>query len=63
MIYCFDIDGTICTTNCQYEDAQPFTEVIEKINNDPTFHGILVQLPLPKHIDSKSIINSSLSGF
>ena len=33
-------------------------QVIEKINNDPTFHGILVQLPLPKHIDSKSIINS-----
>ena len=33
-------------------------QVIEKINNDPTFHGVLVQLPLPKHIDSKSIINS-----
>ena len=33
-------------------------ELIEKINNDPNFHGILVQLPLPKHIDSKSIINS-----
>ena len=33
-------------------------ELIEKINNDPKFHGILVQLPLPKHIDSKSVINS-----
>ena len=33
-------------------------ELIEKINNDPNFHGILVQLPLPKHIDSKSVINS-----
>ena len=33
-------------------------ELIEKINNDPNFHGILVQLPLPKHIDSKSINNS-----
>ena len=33
-------------------------ELIEKINKDPNFHGILVQLPLPKHIDSKSVINS-----
>ena len=33
-------------------------QLIKKINNDPKFHGILVQLPLPKHIDSKSIINS-----
>ena len=33
-------------------------QVIEKINNDSSFHGILVQLPLPNHIDSKSIINS-----
>ena len=33
-------------------------ELIEKINSDPNFHGILVQLPLPKHIDSKSVINS-----
>ena len=35
-------------------------QVIEKINNDPSFHGILVQLPLPNHIDSNSIINSIL---
>tara|TARA_S200000501_G_C20785314_1_gene726902 strand:- start:448 stop:1329 length:882 start_codon:yes stop_codon:yes gene_type:complete len=33
-------------------------KVIEKINNDSSFHGILVQLPLPKHIDSNSIINA-----
>ena len=33
-------------------------QVIEKINNDSSFHGILVQLPLPNHIDSNSIINS-----
>ena len=33
-------------------------QLIKKINNDPKFHGILVQLPLPKHIDSKSVINS-----
>ena len=29
---------------------------IEKLNNDPKVFGILVQLPLPKHIDEKKII-------
>ena len=32
MRYCFDIDGTICTTDCHYEDAKPYKEVIEWIN-------------------------------
>ncbi len=27
--------------------------LIDKYNNDPSIHGILVQLPLPKHIDDK----------
>lgn len=31
---------------------------IEYLNNDPKVHGILVQLPLPKHINAKSIINA-----
>ena len=26
-------------------------EVIEQYNQDPLFHGILVQLPLPNHIN------------
>jgi ribonucleotide monophosphatase NagD (HAD superfamily) len=30
--YCFDIDGTICTTDCKYKDAEPFHEVIDYIN-------------------------------
>ena len=29
--------------------------LIEKLNNDPTVHGILVQLPLPKHINEDKI--------
>ncbi|UBM05980.1 bifunctional methylenetetrahydrofolate dehydrogenase/methenyltetrahydrofolate cyclohydrolase [Enterococcus mundtii] len=29
---------------------------IEKYNNDPRFHGILVQLPLPKHIDEEKVL-------
>ncbi|MEM9470408.1 MAG: bifunctional methylenetetrahydrofolate dehydrogenase/methenyltetrahydrofolate cyclohydrolase FolD [Pseudomonadota bacterium] len=32
--------------------------VVEDLNNDPTIHGILVQLPLPDHIDENKVINS-----
>jgi methylenetetrahydrofolate dehydrogenase (NADP+)/methenyltetrahydrofolate cyclohydrolase len=32
--------------------------LIEKKNADPKVHGILVQLPLPKHIDSKAILDA-----
>ncbi len=32
--------------------------LIDQLNNDPDVHGILVQLPLPKHIDEESVINS-----
>jgi methylenetetrahydrofolate dehydrogenase (NADP+)/methenyltetrahydrofolate cyclohydrolase len=34
--------------------------VIEKANADGRIHGILVQLPLPKHIDSKVILDAVL---
>lgn len=30
--------------------------ILDKLNNDETVHGILVQLPLPKHIDESTII-------
>ena len=33
-------------------------ELIDKLNNDKSINGILVQLPLPKHINEKSIINA-----
>jgi len=32
--------------------------LIDKYNNDPEIHGILVQLPLPKHIDEKKVLNA-----
>ena len=32
--------------------------VIDQLNNDPEIHGILCQLPLPKHLDEDLIINS-----
>jgi len=30
--------------------------LIEKLNNDPRIHGILVQLPLPKHINETKVL-------
>lgn len=33
-------------------------ELIDKLNKDKTVNGILCQLPLPKHIDEKKIIDS-----
>ena len=32
--------------------------LIEKLNGDPFVHGILVQLPLPEHIDEQLVIDS-----
>ena len=32
--------------------------LIDELNNDPAVHGILVQLPLPKHLDEDLVINS-----
>lgn len=32
--------------------------VIEELNNDPDIDGILVQLPLPKHISDEKVINA-----
>ena len=37
---------------------QDLLSLIDKLNNDPDVHGILVQLPLPGHIDEETVINS-----
>ena len=34
--------------------------LVATLNNDPSIHGILVQLPLPKHLNSEPIIQSIL---
>ena len=31
---------------------------VESLNNDPSIHGILVQLPLPAHIDAQKVIEA-----
>jgi methylenetetrahydrofolate dehydrogenase (NADP+)/methenyltetrahydrofolate cyclohydrolase len=33
-------------------------ELVERLNHDPTVHGILVQLPLPPQIDSRKVIEA-----
>ena len=43
-------------------------ERIDSLNQDPSIHGILVQLPLPKHIDAQKVIeaispNKDVDGF
>jgi len=42
---------------CQDTESELLTR-IDDLNNDPNVHGILVQLPLPKHIDSHKVIEA-----
>lgn len=47
------------------QDTQPddiseedLLALVHKYNDDPSIHGILVQLPLPKHINDKKVLNA-----
>ena len=33
-------------------------KTVQKLNDDPGVHGILVQLPLPKHVDENKVLNA-----
>jgi len=51
----------IASFGYDYPDTVTQEELLAKIselNSDPDVHGILVQLPLPKHIDENAILNS-----
>ena len=39
-------------------DRETLLALIDDLNNDPAVHGILVQLPLPGHLDEFEVINS-----
>jgi methylenetetrahydrofolate dehydrogenase (NADP+)/methenyltetrahydrofolate cyclohydrolase len=39
-------------------DQEALLKLIEDLNNDSTVHGILVQLPLPKQIDERKVIDT-----
>ncbi len=45
----------------KYEASMSEAELLARVdalNNDPSIHGILVQLPLPAHIDANKVIES-----
>jgi methylenetetrahydrofolate dehydrogenase (NADP+)/methenyltetrahydrofolate cyclohydrolase len=49
----------------EIQDTQPvdlseeaLLKLVDKYNNDDSIHGILVQLPLPKHVDDKKVLNA-----
>lgn len=49
----------IRSLDCRHPESMPQAELlslISRLNADPTVHGILVQLPLPAHIDQKAVI-------
>ncbi|OHV85888.1 bifunctional methylenetetrahydrofolate dehydrogenase/methenyltetrahydrofolate cyclohydrolase FolD [Ensifer sp. LCM 4579] len=50
------VQHTLPTETTQEELAA----LVGELNADPSIHGILVQLPLPKHLHSESIIQSIL---
>ncbi|WP_397473176.1 bifunctional methylenetetrahydrofolate dehydrogenase/methenyltetrahydrofolate cyclohydrolase FolD [Pusillimonas sp.] len=37
---------------------QRLLDVVQQLNDDPSIHGILVQLPLPGHLDSAQVIEA-----
>ncbi len=52
--------GIYSDTTVLPEDAseEQLLKKVAELNNDPKFHGILVQLPLPKHIDADKVLNA-----
>ena len=39
-------------------DRETLLGIIDQLNKDPKVHGILCQLPLPKHLDEDEVINA-----
>jgi methylenetetrahydrofolate dehydrogenase (NADP+)/methenyltetrahydrofolate cyclohydrolase len=37
-------------------DQAELLAIVDRLNADPAVHGILVQMPLPKHIDSEAVL-------
>ncbi|MBN8482099.1 MAG: bifunctional methylenetetrahydrofolate dehydrogenase/methenyltetrahydrofolate cyclohydrolase FolD [Xanthomonadales bacterium] len=47
----FDFDLPSATTDAE------LAALVDRLNADPRVHGILVQLPLPPHVDANALIN------
>jgi methylenetetrahydrofolate dehydrogenase (NADP+)/methenyltetrahydrofolate cyclohydrolase len=39
------------------EPAETLFERIDELNDDPSVHGILVQMPVPDHVDERKVLN------
>ena len=50
-------DSTLIRLDESVKEEELINEII-KINNNDSIEGLIVQLPLPKHIDEKKIINT-----
>lgn len=50
------LKSTVILKNSEVTEAE-LVEIIETLNNDDSVHGILLQLPIPKHINEDRVIN------
>ncbi|MFW5888856.1 MAG: bifunctional methylenetetrahydrofolate dehydrogenase/methenyltetrahydrofolate cyclohydrolase FolD [Bacillota bacterium] len=50
------IKSTIIRKDSSISETE-LIDIITKLNKDVSVHGILLQLPIPKHIDSEKVIN------
>lgn len=59
-IKCADTIGAICIHKKLDENinTNQLVELINKLNKDENINGIIVQLPLPKHIDEHKVLNT-----
>ncbi|MBK7923884.1 MAG: bifunctional methylenetetrahydrofolate dehydrogenase/methenyltetrahydrofolate cyclohydrolase FolD [Gemmatimonadetes bacterium] len=47
---------SVKVTRPETASEEELLTIVEQLNNDPTIHGILVQLPLPKHINTEKVL-------
>ena len=47
---------SVKVTRPETTSEEELLTIVEQLNNDPTVHGILVQLPLPKHINTEKVL-------
>ena len=55
------VEAGMASFEHKLDAATPEAEIlslVERLNADPTVHGILVQLPLPGHVDAARVINA-----
>ncbi|MFT3933326.1 MAG: bifunctional methylenetetrahydrofolate dehydrogenase/methenyltetrahydrofolate cyclohydrolase FolD [Chitinophagaceae bacterium] len=56
---CNDIGFKSTLTRLEADTSEnKLLEIVDELNNDPDVDGILVQLPLPKHISDEKVINA-----